>query len=129
MSSVFYATAFVAPTPNVRSYEVKIEVRFHELEASWALQSHAERQVHVQLSRFGPELASVVVRLASMRGVDGSNLTHCRVTVRGARLRSITLAEQGDDPVARLTTLLERTGREVGRELDEVRSGLLRGKS
>ena len=107
---------------------MKIEVRFHELEASASLRSHAERQVHSHLSRFGPELASVVVLLSSGKGAAEPTCTHCRVTVRGARLRSITLASKSNDPVKDLTNLLERTGREVGRELDGVR-GLVRGKS
>lgn len=104
---------------------MKVEVRFDELDTSTRLRSHAERQVHFHLSRFGSELTSVIVRLSSRGGAT----THCRVTVRGARLRSITLASHSDDPFTDLAKLLERTGREVGRELDGVRGGLLRGKS
>ena len=105
---------------------MKIEVRFRELETSVALQSHAERQVHFHLSRFGSELSSVVVHLSP---VKGSTLTLCKVTVRGARLRGTTLSLQSNDPVTDLADLLERAGREVGLELDGVRGEMLRGKS
>ena len=107
---------------------MKIEVRFHELEASAALRSHAERQVHFHLSRFGPELASVVVRLSPIKGADGITCTHCRVTVRGARLRRLTLGSKSNDPTTDLAQLMERMGRELGLELDGVRGELLRGK-
>ncbi|MDP2274366.1 MAG: HPF/RaiA family ribosome-associated protein [Archangium sp.] len=104
---------------------MKIEVRFRELETSAALQSHAERQVHFHLSRFGSELSSVVVRLSR---VKGSTFTQCKVTVRGARLRGTTLSLQSGDPVTALSHLMQRLGREVGLELDGVRDELLRGK-
>lgn len=100
---------------------MKIEVRFRGLDASDSLREHAMRQVQSHLSRFGQDLAGVVVRIADTNGPKGGIDKKCQITVRGPRVGESSLEELADDGYAAVSVAAERIARTVGRGLERAR--------
>ena len=100
---------------------MKIEVRFRGLDASDSLREHAMRQVHSHLSRFGQDLAGVMVRIADLNGPKGGIDKRCQITVRGPRVGESSLEELSDDGYAAVSAAVERMARAVGRGLERAR--------
>jgi putative sigma-54 modulation protein len=100
---------------------MQIEVRFRGIESSEPLREHAVHRAHAHLSRFGPELGKVIVRLDDVNGPRGGFDKRCRVTVQGPRLGSATLDELSDNVHAALDLALDRMARVIGRSLAKTR--------
>ena len=119
----------VVVAPANQEHDMKVEVRFHGLEASEELRVHAARRVHQHLSRFGQQLSAVVVRIADVNGPKGGLDKRCQVTVRGPRLGTSTFEGLSGDPSSAVDAVVERVARAVGRALERVRSLRQRGRS
>lgn len=101
---------------------MQLEVRFQSLDSSEPLREHTSRRVQFHLDRFGHELVSVVVRLADVNGPKGGVDKRCRITVRGARVGSLTVEERSADAYSAVDCAVGRIGRTVGRELARARN-------
>jgi ribosome-associated translation inhibitor RaiA len=101
---------------------MKIDIRFRGLDSSGALRDHAERLVHLHLSRFGREIGSVAVRVSDVNGPKGGVDKQCRVTVRGRRFAAVVVDDASHDAYAAVDLAVSRTGRAVGRDLERARS-------
>jgi putative sigma-54 modulation protein len=101
---------------------MKIDVRFRGLEPSDALRDHALRRIHFQLSRFGHEIRSVLVRISDVNGPKGGVDKQCQITVQGRRISSVNLDDVSGDAYSAVDIAVERVGRAVGRDLERVRS-------
>ena len=101
---------------------MKIDVRFHGLDASDAFREHVRRRVHFQMSRFGGAVRSVVVRIGDINGPKGGEDKRCQVTLRGSRLGPLTIEDLSADVYSALDTALERAARAAGRDIDRRRS-------
>lgn len=100
---------------------MKIDVRLRGIEHPESLRDHATRRIHLQLSRFGPELSEVIVRISDLNGPRGGLDKHCRITLRGRRFRELILDEVSDDPRLVMEAALDRIARLLARELARVR--------
>lgn len=102
---------------------MKIEVRFRGQELpSGALRDHATRRIHLHLSRFGKEIASVQVRVGDVNGPKGGLDKECQVTLRGRRIGGVIVDDVSSDAYAAVDLAVERAGYVVGRELERVRA-------
>lgn len=101
---------------------MKIELRFRGIESTPTVREHAVRSIHYHLSRFGPEVTGVVVRLDDVNGPKGGADKRCQITVGGPRFGSLTLDDSGGDPQSALELAMERVARSVGRALERSRS-------
>lgn len=100
---------------------MRIEFRFRALESSNRLRDYAVRRIHFQLSRFGPEISSVVVRLGDVNGPKGGIDKQCQLTVRGKRVSTVVVENVSADVYAAVDLSVERAGRAVGRALERAR--------
>lgn len=98
-----------------------IEVRFRALDASDALRAHAVRRIHFQMSRFGEEVSSVLVRISDVNGPRGGPDKRCHVTVRGPTLTPVSVDDLSEDPYAAVDVAVERAARAVGRDIERAR--------
>jgi hypothetical protein len=101
---------------------LKIEIRFRALEPSDLLRDHAVRRVHFHLSRFGPEIHRVQVRVSDVNGPKGGIDKQCQVTVRGRRMGPVVVDDLSADAWSAVDLAIERAGRAVGRELERGRA-------
>jgi putative sigma-54 modulation protein len=101
---------------------MKIDVRLRGIENTDSLRDHATRRVHIQLSRFGPEISEVLVRISDLNGPRGGIDKHCRITLRGRRFRELVLDEVSVDPRLAVDAALDRIARLLARELRRVRA-------
>ncbi len=104
-----------------------IDVSVRGLARSCALRQHALRRIHVQLSRFGPEIRAVTARIGDVNGPKGGRDKRCSVTIRGRRFGAVTVDDMSGDVRTALDRALERAGRAVGRHLERQRAGRHRG--
>ena len=100
---------------------MKIDLRFRGLELSDAFREHARRRVHLQMSRFGGAVHSVVVRIGDINGPKGGADKRCQVTLRGSGLGPLTTEDLSADVYSALDTALERAARAAGRDLERRR--------
>lgn len=113
---------------------MRIDINIRDLDSTGGLVEYATRRVHAHLSRFAPELTSVVVRLRDVNGPKGGLDKRCRIVVRGPRVGSIALDSLMDNPRAAVDSCVERAAYTVGRSLERsrelsVRYGSLRRAS
>lgn len=101
---------------------MQIDVRFRALEASDTLRAHAVERIHFHLSRFGPEVDAVAVRIGDVNGPKGGLDKHCRVTVRGRRLSPVVIDDLSGDAYAAVDWAVARAGRAVTRALERART-------
>ena len=101
---------------------MKIDVRFRGLESSESLHDYAVRRVHLHLSRFGPELTAVTVRIGDVNGPKGGLDKRCQIMARGPRLGVTAVEGMSGDAWAAIDVTIERVARTVGRELERARS-------
>lgn len=101
---------------------MKIDLRFRGLEPSDSFREHVHRRVHSQMSRFGGAVRAVIVRIADVNGPKGGADKRCQVTLRGSRLRPLTIEDLSTDVYSALDTALERAARAAGREIERARS-------
>ena len=101
---------------------MKIELRFCGVEGSDALREYMLRRVHFQLTRFAHELDTVVVRMSDINGPKGGIDKRCKVTVRGPRIGSLTLAELTGDAYSALDLAIGRISRAVSRDVARTRA-------
>lgn len=99
-----------------------IDVSIRGLARSRDLRQHAVRRIHVQLSRFGPEIRAVIARIGDVNGPKGGPDKRCSVTVRGRRFGAVTVDDMSGDVRAALDRALERAGRAVGRHIERQRT-------
>ena len=101
---------------------MKLEIRVRGVEAADALREHAARRVHFHLSRFGHEVAAVVMRISDLNGPKGGIDKRCQITVTGPRLGSATLDDRSSDAHSAVDLSVERISRAIGRELERART-------
>lgn len=101
---------------------MKIDVRFHQLEASPALREHVQRAIHARLSRFGRAIRSVSVRLTDLNGPGkGGTDKRCYVGLRGPDLGALYVEERSGDAASAVDLALEQAARTAGSRLDKSR--------
>ena len=100
---------------------MKIDVRFRGLEPSDALRNHAVRRIHFQLSRFGHEISSVLVRISDVNGPKGGVDKQCQVSVRGRRLSDVIVDDLSGDAHSAIDMAVERVSHAVARDLERMR--------
>jgi len=98
-----------------------VQIRFRGVDSSEDLQEHATRRVHQQLSRFGRDIISVVLRFSDENGPRGGRDKLCRLSVTGPRIGSVHLSELHDDLRAGLDLALGRLGHAIGRRIARAR--------
>ena len=96
------------------------QIRFRDVDSSELLE-HATRRVHQQLSRFGKDVASVVLRISDENGPRGGRDKRCQLSVTGPRIGSLHLTELHEDVRAGLDLALGRLGRTIGRGIARAR--------
>lgn len=82
-----------------------------------------EDRIHFALSRFGPSIEQVSVRIAEVdtaQDRDGSQVL-CRLSVRMKQLGSFSIDSLNDDPVAAASWAADRAAKRVQRFLDRRR--------
>jgi ribosome-associated translation inhibitor RaiA len=100
---------------------MKIDVRFRGLEASETLRRHVQRRINAQLSRFGHEISTVVVRLSDLNGPKGGLDKRCQVHLRGPRIGSATIRELSHDARTAVDLAVGRMSFATGKKLERVR--------
>ena len=105
---------------------MKVQVRFHGMQLSDALESEATRRAHAHLSRFGREVISLVVRLSDLNGPRGGVDKRCRMMARGPRIGTVTVSETHADPYAAVDLTLETLSTAIGRSIERAREPKLR---
>lgn len=101
---------------------MKIQIRFRGFKGSAALRAHVLRRVEFQLSRFGHQLKSVVVRVADINGPKGGLDMQCQVTAFGPRIGTSTLAELSGNAYTAVDLAVDRLSRAIARELERNRT-------
>lgn len=107
---------------SARGERMKLDIRVRGLESPGSLREHAARRVHYHLSRFGPAVTGVVVRVDDINGPKGGVDMRCQVTVRGRHFAPRTTEDLRADAYAAVDTALELTARAIGRELERRRN-------
>lgn len=100
---------------------MRIDIHIRNLGPSESLQEFAARRVQAHLSRFAPEIRSVMLRLRDVNGPKGGIDKHCQIVVRGPRIGTIALDALLAEPHAALESCLERAAYTVGRSLERSR--------
>jgi len=100
---------------------MKLQIRFRGVDSSGELHEHATRRVHQQLSRFGRDVASVVLRVSDENGPRGGRDKRCQLSVNGPRIGSLHLSELHHDVRVGLDLALGRLGHTIGRSLSRAR--------
>jgi ribosome-associated translation inhibitor RaiA len=96
---------------------MRITVKFRGLAQSAALRVHTERRLRFHLTRFGPEVGSVEVRLSDVNGEKGGLDKRCHVTLKGPRLGSLTIEELRADLHSAIDVATDRAHRSVARQI------------
>ena len=104
-----------------RTMTMNVQIRFRGLDTSEDLLEHANRKVHQQLSRFGRDVTSVVLRISDENGPRGGRDKRCQLSVTGPRIGSLHLSELHDDVRAGLDLALGRVGHTIGRSIARAR--------
>ena len=100
---------------------MNVQIRFRGIDGSEDLKQHATRRIHQQLSRFGRDLTSVVLRIADENGPRGGRDKRCQLSVTGPRVGSVHLSELHEDVRAGLDLALGRLGHTIGRSIARAR--------
>jgi len=106
---------------------MNVQIRFRGLDSSEDLVEHATRRVHQQLSRFGRDVSSVVLRISDENGPRGGRDKRCQLSVTGPRVGSLHLSELHEDVRAGLDLALDRLSHTIGRSLARARELGVRG--
>jgi len=101
---------------------MKIEIRGTGMKVTGALREHVIRRLRFAVSRFGPRLRRIEVRLDDVNGPRGGIDKRCRVAV-GVRSGSAIVVEEADaDMYAAISRAADRTGRAVARRIERGRA-------
>jgi ribosome-associated translation inhibitor RaiA len=104
-----------------RTMTMDVQIRFRGVDSSEDLIEHATRRLHQQLSRFGRDVASVVLRISDENGPRGGRDKRCQLSVTGPRIGSLHLSELHEDVRAGLDLALGRLGHTIGRGIARAR--------
>ncbi len=85
------------------------------------LREHIARRLSFSLTRFGPAIVRIDVRVGDANGPRGGVDKYCRITVRLKASGSIVIEAREDDLYAAVAYAAERVGRTVARALDRRR--------
>ncbi len=108
---------------------MKTQVRFRGIEASESLSEYASRRAHLRLSRFGSQVASVVVRISDLNGPRGGKDKRCQVTATGPGLGTVNVSETHDDAFAAVDLVFDRVSRTIGRNIERAREAHLASRT
>lgn len=95
---------------------MRAEVRCLGLAQSEELGDYALKRLHLQLSRFGSEISSVVVRLKEVERPRGGLDNSCQIRLIGRRVGA-SVAELNADPRTAVDVAIERLSRTVAHAL------------
>jgi putative sigma-54 modulation protein len=99
--------------------EMKIQIQRRNTVFTEKLKTHVLRRLGFALSRFGEEIASVIVRFSNLETRRGATEKRCQIDV-GLR-RSVTAAGTDADVLVAVDRAADRAGRTVGRALERDR--------
>lgn len=100
---------------------MELRIRWRGVDGTTDLTDHATRRIHRQLSRFGRDVTSVVLRVSDENGPRGGRDKRCQLGVTGPRIGSLHLSEVHDDVRAGLDLALGRLAQTIGRSLARAR--------
>ena len=100
---------------------MNVQIRFRGVDSSEDLIAYATRRLHRQLSRFGRDVTSVVLRISDENGPRGGRDKRCQLSVSGPRIGSLHLSELHEDVRAGLDLALGRLGHTIGRGIARAR--------
>src|SRR5512134_2064709 len=96
-------------------FDMKIDVRFRNLQSSDALRAYAIQRIEMALGRFGGHVGSAQMRIGDVNGPRGGLDKRCQVIVKGRGFGSSTIEEFHDDAYAVVDLAMERAARAIGR--------------
>jgi putative sigma-54 modulation protein len=97
---------------------MKLSVLGEKIRVRKGLREHIARRVYFSLTRFGPAIDRIEVRVGDMNGPRGGIDKYCRIIVRLKASGSIVIEAREDDLYASVAYAAERVGRTVARVLD-----------
>jgi ribosomal subunit interface protein len=100
---------------------MRFDIRGQHIEVTEALRTHAAHRLQFVLSRFGPRIAQVAVRLTDLNGPRGGKDKQCRMIAEMPRGGKVIVEDIDADLYAVITQAADRLGRAVAREMERRR--------
>ncbi|MEK7408047.1 MAG: HPF/RaiA family ribosome-associated protein [Acidobacteriota bacterium] len=100
---------------------MRLQMRGQQIDWPEPLREHAERRLHLALSRFSRRISLVTVDIRHDAGAPADFQTVCRIAVRLLPKGRILVENSQGDLYAAISRLAEQAGRAVGRALDRER--------
>jgi len=107
---------------------MRLTIRTQGIRPAAPLRQHARRRTYAALSRFGHQVAEVVVSFVDVNGPKGGVDSRCVIHLRGPRIRTLTVRELSIDPYSAADMGLSRMARLVRRRLDRIWDHRHRGR-
>ena len=95
-----------------------LQIRAKNFRLHDADRKEMERRLRFALTRFDKRIFQVTAGLADLNGPRGGTDKQCRLVVRLARSRKVTVEETHANASAAVALAANRAGRAVGRELE-----------
>jgi ribosomal subunit interface protein len=101
---------------------MRVRIQAREFTLTDALREHVERRIRFALTRFGPRLLQVSVRLEDVNGPRGGEDKRCTVQVSVTRQPQVVVEETAADMYEAIDRAAARTERTVERKLARERT-------
>lgn len=101
---------------------MKVCIRARCLQEFGDIESFAIRRAQFQLSRYGHELKTVVIRLSDENGPRGGIDKKCQVTLTSRRFGTVSVQEMDADVHVAVNTSIERASRAMARMLERAKN-------
>lgn len=101
---------------------MNIAVGFKGMTHSRSLHECIDRRLQSELSRFGREVTSVVVRMEDLNGPKGGVDMLCRITVRSLHAGVCVASQTHHDPYLAADRSIDQIAQTLSRRLDRFRS-------
>jgi ribosomal subunit interface protein len=101
---------------------MQFDIRGRGIPLTEALRAHCERRLRFALSRFGPRLGRVVVRLSDVNGPRGGVDKRCQAVLAVSGGRTVTVESEDADLYAAIDRVADRMGQAVSRALARERT-------
>jgi len=103
-----------------RGDEMKIQIRWRNVEVTEVLRTRVERRLRFALSRFGERIGRVLLRFSDTNGLGGDVDKRCQINV-GLTPKSVEVEHIDADLFVALDRAADRASRAVARALDRER--------
>ncbi|MBI1790665.1 MAG: HPF/RaiA family ribosome-associated protein [Acidobacteria bacterium] len=100
---------------------MRIQLRGHQIDWTAPLRRHAERRLHLALSRLSQCIGLVTVDIHHNAGASAGLQMGCRITVNLLPKGRILVEDVQEDLYAAISRLADQTGRAAGRALERER--------